>query len=220
MACQCQPPHAPRRGIGVRTRRRHLAAAALTALVVRRISGYENRPSPACASRRATPKGVERAPGSGTLPPRPRKGIERVPGSGLLLPPCVVERRKVRGGRGGLCRGVVKAGARSLRPCNGEGAGIFPQKSGKMRKAYAVRRVSRLLISSLPQNQADCFSALPKNSLRSRRRVAGPGGGGRSAPAGVPGQSPGPPEAETTRTCGRSRRRCDRRNRDCCSAPP
>ena len=39
-----QQPHAPRRGIGVRTRRRHLAA-------------------------RATPKGVERAPGSGTLPP-------------------------------------------------------------------------------------------------------------------------------------------------------
>ena len=210
MACQCQPPHAPRRGIGVRTRRRHLAAAALTALVVRRVSGYENRPSPACASRRATLKGVERAPGSG-----------------LLLPPCVVERRKERGGRGGPCRGVVKAGARSLRPCDGEGAGIFPQKSGKMRKAYAVRRVSRLLallallpFKSLPQNQADCFSALPKNSLCSRRRVAGPGGGGRSAPAGVPGQSPGPPEAETTRTCGRSRRRCDRRNRDCCSAPP
>ena len=25
-ACQCQPPHAPRRGIGVRTRQRHLAA--------------------------------------------------------------------------------------------------------------------------------------------------------------------------------------------------
>ena len=185
MACQCQPPHAPRRGIGVRTRRRHLAAAALTALVVRRVSGYENRPSPACASRRATLKGVERAPGSG-----------------LLLPPCVVERRKERGGRGGPCRGVVKAGARSLRPCDGEGAGIFPQKSGKMRKAYAVRRVSRLLallallpFKSLPQNQADCFSALPKNSLCSRRRVAGPGGGGRSAPAGVSGQSPGPPEA-------------------------
>ena len=43
-ACLCQSPHAPRRGIGVRTRQRHLAA-------------------------RATPKGVERAPGSGTLPP-------------------------------------------------------------------------------------------------------------------------------------------------------
>ena len=148
-------PHAPRRGIGVRTRRRHLAAAALTALVVRRVSGYENRPSPACASRRATLKGVERAPGSG-----------------LLLPPCVVERRKERGGRGGPCRGVVKAGARSLRPCDGEGAGIFPQKSGKMRKADAVRRVPGFLallaplpFKSLPQSQAGCFSALPKNTL-------------------------------------------------------
>ena len=31
MLCACQPPHAPRRGIGVRTRRRHLAARACCA---------------------------------------------------------------------------------------------------------------------------------------------------------------------------------------------
>ena len=54
--------------------------AALTALVVRRVkgdvalpmyrvSGLGDQPIPASASRRATPKGVERAPGSGTLPP-------------------------------------------------------------------------------------------------------------------------------------------------------
>ena len=65
----------------------------------------------ACAGRRATPKGVERAPGSGILPPL-----------------CVIERREERGCRGAPCRGVVKAGARSPRPCDGEGAGIFPQK--------------------------------------------------------------------------------------------
>ena len=38
-------------------------------IFVRHESGYGDRPSPACASRRATPKGVERAFGSGTLPP-------------------------------------------------------------------------------------------------------------------------------------------------------
>ena len=64
--------------------------AALTALIVRRvkgdialsmrrikgdaallmhcINGFAEQPMPASASRRATPKGVERAPGSGTLP--------------------------------------------------------------------------------------------------------------------------------------------------------
>ena len=42
--------------------------AALAALIVRRVSGYGDQPSLACASRRATPKGVERVPGSGTLP--------------------------------------------------------------------------------------------------------------------------------------------------------
>ena len=64
--------------------------AALTALVVRRvkggiallnaprkwplgllycINGFADQPMPASVSRRATPKGVERALGSGTLPP-------------------------------------------------------------------------------------------------------------------------------------------------------
>ena len=54
--------------------------AALTALVVRRvkddvallmcrINSFTDQPSLACTSRRAPPKGVERAPGSGTLPP-------------------------------------------------------------------------------------------------------------------------------------------------------
>ena len=33
------------------------------------INGFADQPIPASASRRATPKGVERAPGSGTLPP-------------------------------------------------------------------------------------------------------------------------------------------------------
>ena len=33
------------------------------------INGFADQPMLACASRRATPKGVERAPGSGTLPP-------------------------------------------------------------------------------------------------------------------------------------------------------
>ena len=85
--------------------------AALTALVVRRVNGFADQPMPVCISRRATPKGVERAPGSGTLPPfaalaalivrrvngfanQPMpvcisrratpKGVERAPGSGTL----------------------------------------------------------------------------------------------------------------------------------------
>ncbi len=160
-------PHAPRRGIGVRTRQRHLAAvrgacraccaprkrdcglicaprkwlcrptdalpvlvvrtppggalacapgsgtlppfAALAALVVRRVSDLaalfvrrvkglgEACQSLACASRRATPKGVERAPGSGTLPPL-----------------CVIERREERG-----CRGAPL-------PRGGQGGGEEP----------------------------------------------------------------------------------------------
>ena len=75
-ACQCQPPRAPRRGIGVRTRQRHLAARACCAprkwrfgLIIL-YNGFANQPSLACTGRRATPKGVERALGSGTLPPR------------------------------------------------------------------------------------------------------------------------------------------------------
>ena len=60
--------------------------AALTALVVRRVNGdvallichvnsLGDQPRLACARRRATPKGVERALGSGTLPPaRPPEG--------------------------------------------------------------------------------------------------------------------------------------------------
>ena len=84
-------PHAPRRGIGVRTRQQHLAAVpALIALVVRRvnsgvalfvrrINGFADRPRPACAGRPHAPRrgiGVRTrqrhlaaAPGSGTLPP-------------------------------------------------------------------------------------------------------------------------------------------------------
>ena len=42
--------------------------AALAALIVRRVNGFANQPMPVCISRRATSKGVERAPGSGTLP--------------------------------------------------------------------------------------------------------------------------------------------------------
>ena len=42
--------------------------AALAALIVRRVNGFANQPMPVCISRRATPKGVERVPGSGTLP--------------------------------------------------------------------------------------------------------------------------------------------------------
>ncbi len=57
--------HAPRRALAGA-----LGSGTLPhALIVRHESGYGDRPSPACASRRATPKGVERAPGSGTLPP-------------------------------------------------------------------------------------------------------------------------------------------------------
>ncbi len=42
--------------------------AALTALIVRRVNGHGDQPRLACTGRRATPKGVERAPGGGTLP--------------------------------------------------------------------------------------------------------------------------------------------------------
>ena len=70
--------------------------AALTALVVRRVkgdvalsmyrvSGLGDQPKLACTSRRATPKGVERAPGSGTLPPAlPGGALACVLGSGTL----------------------------------------------------------------------------------------------------------------------------------------
>ena len=136
----------PRRGIGVRTRQRHLAAA----------------------------------PGIG--PCRRFALSSDVRSEGAGLPPC---------------RGVVKAGARSPRPCDGEEAGIFPQKSGKMRKADAVRRVPGFLallallpFKSLPQSQAGCFSALPKNTLRPHRHVAGLGGRGAKRPRWGPGAKP------------------------------
>ena len=65
--------HAPRRALAGA-----LGSGTLPhALIVRHESGYGDRPSPACASRRATPKGVERAPGSGTLPPPCRRTYAR-----------------------------------------------------------------------------------------------------------------------------------------------
>ena len=146
MACQCQPPHAPRRGIGVRTRRRHLAAAALTALVVRRVSGYENRPSPACASRRATLKGVERAPGSG-----------------LLLPPCVVERRKERGGRGGPCRGVSRRGR--------EASGLATARERASFRKKAGRCVKRTLSGGSPASLLALFLKIKQTVFRHCRKT-------------------------------------------------
>ena len=146
MACQCQPPHAPRRGIGVRTRRRHLAAAALTALVVRRVSGYENRPSPACASRRAT-----------------RKGVERAPGSGLLLPPCVVERRKERGGRGGPCRGVSRRGR--------EASGLATARERASFRKKAGRCVKRTLSGGSPASLLALFLKIKQTVFRHCRKT-------------------------------------------------
>ena len=76
--------HAPRRALAGA-----LGSGTLPhALIVRHESGYGDRPSPACASRRATPKGVERAPGSGTLPPHapPGGALAGALGSGTLPP--------------------------------------------------------------------------------------------------------------------------------------
>ena len=71
-------PHAPRRGIGVRTRQRHLAARACVrrvsgdaALFMYCISGDTDRPCFARASRRTPPGGaLACALGGGILPPR------------------------------------------------------------------------------------------------------------------------------------------------------
>ncbi|WP_288561869.1 hypothetical protein, partial [uncultured Victivallis sp.] len=49
-----------------------------TALFVRRGSGFADQPRLACARRRATPEGVERAPGSGTLPHLPSAAKIRI----------------------------------------------------------------------------------------------------------------------------------------------
>ena len=67
-ACLCQPPRDPE-GRRARTRQRHLAAVrgADRACCAPR-SGVETNLRLACAGRRATSKGVEHAPGSGTLP--------------------------------------------------------------------------------------------------------------------------------------------------------
>ena len=164
MPCAC-------RGIGVRTRQRHLAA---------RVNGFADQPSLACT-------GCPHAPRRGIGVRTRQRHLAAAPGSG----PCrrFALSSDVRSEGAGLppCRGVVKAGARSPRPCDGEGAGIFPQKSGKMRKADAVRRVPGLLallallpFKSLPQSQAGCFSAMPKNTLRPHRHVAGLGAGGKA----------------------------------------
>ena len=89
-ACGGQPLHRPRCGLrqgGLRSLRSASSLpflvtcqrqvipshsfAALTALIVRRVSGYGDQPMFACAKRRAPPVGaLACAPGSGTLPPR------------------------------------------------------------------------------------------------------------------------------------------------------
>ena len=82
-------PHAPRRGIGVRTRQRHLAARACCAPhkwplgLLYCVNGFADRPRPACTGRPHAPRrgiGVRTrqrhlaaAPGSGTLPPHGQK---------------------------------------------------------------------------------------------------------------------------------------------------
>ena len=70
--------------------------AALAALIVRRVSGYGDQPSLACASRRAPPKGVKRVPGSGTLPP----AYFPVFGGATLAPGC-------SDGASRICRGAL-----------------------------------------------------------------------------------------------------------------
>ena len=64
--CLCWTPHAPRRGIGGRTRQRHLAARAYCAP-----RKWSWRPITACLTSRRTPPGgaLAGAPGGGTLPP-------------------------------------------------------------------------------------------------------------------------------------------------------
>ena len=88
LACAGRP-HAPRRGIGVRTRQRHLAARACCAPrkwplgLLYCVNGFADRPMPACTGRPHAPRrgiGVRTrqrhlaaAPGSGTLPPHGQK---------------------------------------------------------------------------------------------------------------------------------------------------
>ena len=78
-----------------------------------RVNGFADQPSLACT-------GCPHAPPEGHWRAHPAAAFCRrfalssdVRSEGTGLPPC---------------RGVVKAGARSPRPCDGEGAGIFPQK--------------------------------------------------------------------------------------------
>ena len=130
------------------------------------------------------------APGSGTLPPHPAAALCRrfalssdVRSEGAGLPPC---------------RGVVKAGARSPRPCDGEGAGIFPQKSGKMRKADAVRRVPGFLallallpFKSLPKVKQGVFRHCRKTPCARTGTLPVWGAGGEASPLGAGGKAPG-----------------------------
>ena len=138
----------PRRGIGVRTRQRHLAAA----------------------------------PGIG--PCRRFALSSDVRSEGAGLPPC---------------RGVVKAGARSPRPCDGEGAGLTPQKRGVRRKADAVRRVPGLLAllallpfkSLTPKSSRVFFGNAEKHPAPAPARCRSGGAGGEASPLGAGGKAPG-----------------------------
>ena len=93
-----QPPHAPRRGIGGRTRQRHLAARAYCAP-----RKWSWRPITACLTSRRTPPGgaLAGAPGSGTLPHA--LIVRRVNGLGdqsqLALPAAARPPRRGIGGR-------------------------------------------------------------------------------------------------------------------------
>ena len=198
-------PHAPRRGIGVRTRQRHLAAVrgACRACCAprKRDCGLICAPrkrfgracqSLACASRRATPKGVERAPGSGTLPPL-----------------CVIERREERG-----CRGAPL-------PRGGQGGGEEPpalrrRGSGHLSAKKAGRCAKRTLsggspaswlywlyyrLSPYPKVKQGVFRHCRKTPCARTGTLPVWGGGGRSVPAGGRGQSPGPPEAFPRNFC-------------------
>ena len=196
----------------MRTRQRHLAA---------RVNGYTDRPM-LCLY---------------WLPARPPEGHWRAHPAAA---PC--RRTRQRHFAAALrYRATEERGCRVAPPAEGwsrRGRGAPGLATARERASFrkkAGRCVKRTLSGGFPASWPYQLSCLLSFFLKVKQTVfrycrktvcarAGTlpvrGGRGRNAPAGVPGQSPGPPEAETTRTCGRSRRRCDRRNRDCCSAPP